>query len=246
MRPHSIIIGASAGLGRAIAEELAARAHRLYLISSDIEDLHPLAQDLRIRYNAEVFISSVELKNFSVHELYADVCNQIGEVNNLFLIAGKSDPLQDSGFIDDHFLNDLITTNFLSICQIVNIFLPVLSKNRSHNLVGIGSVAGVRGRQKNMVYAASKRGLETYFESCRHWLAHQNGAKVQFYRLGIMNTSMAQSGGPFPMADPRKIARTIANNLGKDLGTTPLPNWWKLIMLIIQNLPWFIFKKLNI
>lgn len=246
MKPHSIIIGASAGLGRALAEELAARGHSLFLISSDIEDLQPLAQDLRIRFNIKVFISSVDLKNFSVHELYADICNQIGEVNNLFLIAGRSDPLQDSGFIDDHFLNHLITTNFLSICQIVNIFLPALSMNQSHNLVGIGSVAGVRGRQKNMIYAASKRGLETYFESCRHWLTRQNGAKVQFYRLGIMNTSMAQSGGPFPMADPHVIARTIANNLGKDLGTTCLPSWWKLIMLIIQNLPWLIFKKLNI
>ncbi len=67
MKPHSIIIGASAGLGRALAEELAARGHSLYLISSDIEDLQPLAQDLRIRFNIKVFVSSVDLKNFSVH-----------------------------------------------------------------------------------------------------------------------------------------------------------------------------------
>ncbi len=99
---------------------------------------------------------------------------------------------------------------------------------------------------KNMICAASKRGLETYFESCRHWLAFQNSAEVKFYRLGIINTSMLQSGGSFSMVDTRKITRTIANNLGKDLGITYIPNWWKLIMLIIQNLPWFIFKKLNI
>ena len=64
-----------------------------------------------------------------------------------------------------------------------------------------------------MIYAASKSGLETYFESCRHWLSKVGGGNVQFYRLGIIDTSMSQDSSPFPKMSPQKAASIIVKRL---------------------------------
>ena len=190
---------------------------------------------------------AVDLRSFDATALRNEVFGQLGGIDNVVVVAGASDPQVDSGPIDPGFVRDLIEVNFLGAVDIVNAFLPDLATAPQGNLVGIGSVAGVRGRSNNMVYGAAKRGLETYFEACRHWLARQGGACVQFYRLGFVATSMTfGQSTPLPAASPEAIAERIAKNLGKDIGMCYLPNWWALVMTVLQFVPWFVFKRLNI
>ena len=78
-------------------------------------------------------------------------------------------------------------------------------------------------------------------------MAGQNGAKVQFYRLGYLKTRMtAGQKLPFPALDPSEAAKSMVANMGKDLGSVYLPRWWIGIMSLIQALPWALFKKLDI
>ena len=240
---NTVIVGASAGLGRAIAERLAADGHALYLIASDAQDIAALVADLGIRFGIKVSGESLDLAEFDAAALRQRVRENLGPVENLFYIAGFS--VLDSGPIADDLAVRLIDVNFTAAVRVVNAFLPDL-KAGGGNLVGAGSVSSSRGRRTNSVYAAAKSGLETYFAAMRHYLAGSH-CRVQFYRLGYIGTRMTFGQRlMFPALKPEQGADTIVKNLGRDLGAVYLPWWWWGITTIIRFLPWPIFKRLNI
>ena len=240
---NTVIVGASAGLGRAIAERLAADGHALYLIASDAQDIAALVADLGIRFSIKVSGESLDLAEFDAAALRQRVHDGLGPVENLFYIAGFS--VLDSGPIADDLAARLIDVNFTAAVRVVNAFLPDLQEGGG-NLVGAGSVSSSRGRRTNSVYAAAKSGLETYFAAMRHYLAGSR-CRVQFYRLGYIETRMTFGQRlMFPALKPEQGANTIAKNLGLHLGAVYLPWWWWGITTIIRFLPWPIFKRLNI
>ncbi len=241
----SVVVGASAGLGRALAEELAERGHALVLIASDQQDLDPLARDLALRFDVEVAPVAFDLLSVDPAAVRDAAVGALGTIDNLFLIAGLSTS-EDAGPLPDALAGQLINLNFTAAVRVINAFLPDLENNPAGNIVGIGSVAAARGRRNNSVYASAKRGLEFYFETLRHHLA-RHSCRTQFYRMGYIDTGMTLGQAlPFPAIPPQLAARKICNNLGRDRGMVYMPAWWFAIMTVLKFLPWVIFRKLNI
>lgn len=241
----SIIVGASAGLGRALAEELARRRHDLYLISSDQRDLDALASDLTLSNGITVHTLAMELAKADAEKIRDGFFLHFDHPDCLFLVAGYSDP-RDAGPVEPVLVEKIITVNFTAGVQIVNAFLNDLADRPEAHIVGIGSIAAARGRSKNSIYGASKRGLEFYFEALRHTLA-DNPCRVQFYRAGYMATNMlGDKKTLLPVAPPERIARVIADRLGGASGMRYLPGWWVWVMRIFVLLPWPIFKRLDL
>ena len=241
----SIVIGASAGLGRAIAEVLAARGHDLFLVASTEKDLAAVAADLAIRFDVQVGLHAIDLADADPAVLQSKVTKTLGAPDNLFYVAGVSFT-EDRGAIPDDVAMRLLAVNFTAGVRIVNGFLDTLADNPAANIVGIGSVAACRGRRGNSVYGSAKRGLEFYFETLRHYLA-PHACRVQFYRLGYLHTRMTLGQKlPFPAMQPEDAARKICDNLGRDSGAVHLPRWWFGITSLLRMLPWVIFRKLDI
>jgi short-subunit dehydrogenase len=240
----SVVIGASAGLGRALADRLASAGHHLYLLASDERDLVPLAADLHLRFGVQVYTRCVELTDVDVVDVRAHVLASLGPPDNLFYIAGAS--TMDSGPRDDGEVRRLIAVNFTSGVRLVNAFLDDLSRTTRANVVGAGSVAAVRGRRMNSVYGAAKSGLDSYFAAMRHYCVGKP-CRVQFYRLGYLATRMTFGQRlMFPAMTADAAAAVIVANLGRDLGAVYLPAWWKPIAAVVSLLPWPVFKRLNI
>lgn len=244
---RSLVTGASAGLGRAIAQDLARRGHRLVLLASQAPDLERVAEDIRITTGAEVHVLAVDLAKLEADVLKADVLDLLGGIDNLLLIAGVADQERDRGPLPDEVAARLMAVNFTAPLRIANAFLAELQAGAG-SIVLAGSVAAVRGRRANMVYGAAKRGLEAYGDSLRHYLAGKKSAcSVQTYRLGYLKTRMTFGQKlPFPALEPERAAAVIVENMGRDLGTVYLPGWWRYIMTVISLLPWPVFRRLNI
>ena len=241
---RSLIVGASAGLGRALAEQLAAAGHDLFLVASDQRDLIALRDDLRIRHGVKVATMAMDLGAPDPTILRKCVDHEFDQLNNLFYVAGVS--IMDAGALSDDILQNLIAVNFTSGVRIVNAFLDVLSTTEGGNIVGIGSVSAGRMRRVNSVYGAAKRGLEGYFEALRHRFVGLS-CHIQFYRVGYLRTRMTFGQKLlFPALDPSVAARIIIANLGTDRGVRYLPWWWSPIVKIVKLLPWAIYKRLNI
>lgn len=237
----AVIAGASAGLGRALAECLAAAGHELMLVARDGRDLDAVAKDIAIRFGTPVAWVAADLAQSDPLALRREVVHRLGSIDALFLIAGLGDS-SDCGPMSDAVLRRLIDVNYAGPVALVNAFLPDLMRTASAHLVGIGSVAVIRGRSRNMVYGSAKRGLEFYFEALRHRLAG-TGCRIQFYRVGFMDTTMlGNQTGPM-VVKPETVARLIVARLGGSSGSAYLPHWWGLVALGLRLLPWSLFKR---
>lgn len=240
----SLVIGASAGLGRALAQRLAEAKHDLFLVASDARDLDAISRDLSHRYGVKVSYSPIDLTAPDPALLRERVFADLGGINNLFYVAGVSS--MDTGAVPDELVRQTIAVNFESAVRLINVFLDDLARTTDANIVTISSVAAARGRRVNSIYGAAKRGVEAYSESLRHRLVG-SPCRVQCYRAGYLQTHMIFGQQLlFPALEPSVAAQTIFNNIGTDAGLVYLPRWWFPIITVIRLLPWFVFKKLNI
>jgi short-subunit dehydrogenase len=239
----ALIFGGSAGLGRALARELASRKHDILLVARDSRDLEAEAAHLRNVYGVSVEWMAVDAGTPEAAQKLAGLTG-LSSVRHIFFPIGMTHD-GDDGLLPPMTASALVNANLTSIIMTISLLLPGLLAADSGNIVGIGSVAAIRGRSSNIVYAATKRGLESYFESLRHRTASSR-IRVQFYRLGYVDTQMSYGKKlPFPKIAPQKVVEIIVRNLGKDLGCLTIPSFWLAIGYAVRILPWRIYRRLH-
>ena len=239
-----IIVGGSAGLGRAIAKKFASEKNDLIIISSDLRDTKALASDLEIRYGVNVIPLQLSLSKDQIRfKEVDDALENLSELEGLILPVGFNHSNDIPG-IDDKSFSELVNTNFTSVCLYINHFLPILKKLPDTTIIGFGSIAAIRGRSLNAAYAASKRALESYFESLRHFVA-DSPLTVQFYMIGYLDTNLSFGADMtlFKPAQVDRLADIVFNNRLQDFGTTSYPKYWKIIKILLPIVPWSVFKK---
>ena len=139
----------------------------------------------------------------------------------------------------------IIAVNFASAAEWCLAAASLLERQNSGVLVAVSSVAGDRGRQSNYVYGAAKAGLTTLVQGIAHRLARTK-ARAIVVKLGFVDTPMTahiQKGGPL-WARPEDVARRI--KAVADKGRSPVvyvPSFWRGIMLVVRNVPAFIFHR---
>lgn len=239
----SLVVGASAGIGRALAEILARRGHAVGLVASDDADLAPLDSDLQLRFGVPVSRFAMSLSPKNVENLCQRVHQELGRIDNLFLVCGVLHADKDFRSLSPELLQELIDVNLAVPLHLARLFLPDLLASPTANCVGIGSIAAARGRSKNTVYGAAKRGLEFFFAGLRQAVAGTR-CHTQFYRVGYVATQMTfGKRSLLPQATPAYIAEHILKNLGRDVRTAYLPWWWRGPIWAYQAIPDIIFQR---
>jgi short-subunit dehydrogenase len=240
-----LVVGASSGLGRALAERLARDRRSLLLVSSDQRDLTAISADLQTVSGA------------TVRTLAHDAADYVGFANRLSESLGPDEAIEgllfplgavsedDDGSLDPVSVERLFRVNFLSVVSVVSRLLPRLFEHRSGVIIGFGSVAAIRGRARNVAYAASKRALESYFESLRH-LCEPHGLTVAFYVLGYVDTNLSFGKAlRLPRASTAEVAERVCSELGRKRGKRYLPGWWVLVGSVVRHLPWSVFRRMR-
>jgi short-subunit dehydrogenase len=242
----AVVVGASAGLGRALSEALAAAGHDLVVVASDARDLAALASDLRIRFGVQVATVALDLgDDLSGVGRVGQAATELGGADSLLLPIGWAAPLDDATLASET-AEALVRTNFLAVAAVIAELLPQLQERPRACVVGFGSVAAARGRGANMVYAASKRALQTYFEGLRHSCA-DGSVRVRFYVLGYLDTSLAFGRRTLlPRADPARLAARVLRELGGRGGVVYHPPAWRVVCALLPLVPFFVYKRLNI
>lgn len=241
----ALVVGASAGVGRALTEVLAKRGDDLLIVASNKDDLEAQAAHLRLLYGVHVrTIAADASRPEECLQSIKAVAKVFGHIDEMFFPIGSS-VSDDCGTLPIEETQQLFNSNLIIVVGVIQQFLPSLTASGHGDIVGFGSVAAARGRGTNIVYSSAKRGLESYFESLRH-LTSRTGVNVQFYRLGYVGTQ--QSFGHrlmFPAVTPLSVAKVVVQNLGINRGLIYYPRYWSIIVRIVSALPWFVFKRLD-
>ena len=113
-------------------------------------------------------------------------------------------------------------------------------------IVGIGSVAGDRGRSGNPAYCTSKAGLHTYLESIRNRVARK-GVRVVTVKPGFVDTAMTRGlDGLFWLISADRAAEIILGHARRGTTVAYVPARWRWVMLIIRSIPSFLFRRLRV
>ncbi|MEO6688424.1 MAG: SDR family NAD(P)-dependent oxidoreductase [Dokdonella sp.] len=240
----ALIVGASSGLGRALAEELADRRHDLLLVASDARDLEALMADLGLRHGVTVRALALDLAGSADPGAHIAVALEgMSPLSALLLPIGYS--REDDDFsIAAVDIGQLLATNLHAPLAITHALLPKLLQTRG-TIALFGSIAAIRGRGRNVVYATAKRGLVSLYESLRQRY-RTDELRVQFYELGFLATNLTWGMRlPMPAMSPATVARIVADRLGRGSAFRHIPRKWTLIAVIIRALPWAIYRRVR-
>jgi short-subunit dehydrogenase len=238
------IIGASAGVGRALATAFAAAGHDLVIVSSDERDLRALSSDLTIRHGTRVAAIAADVNDGDGYLDRVADAGRLGALDGMLFPLGATAE-DDDGHFDPSLVGALNRVNYEAVVSAATRFLPELRERPRATLVAFGSVAAVRGRGRNVAYSAAKRALQGFFESLRHACAGSR-VRVQFYVLGYMETEQARGlQSRIPKGDPLALGRRVCRDVHRDVGVVYYPRFWRLIAGGVRAVPWTMYKRMR-
>lgn len=248
-RPGAIIVGASSGIGAALAGELARRGYQLALVARREPELQALATRLNGADAGAPPIARVyphDVRDYdAAPALFGRIRDDLGGAPlTLLVYASGALPAGDAGGWSFEEQREMIETNLLGAMRWLDLGAEVFARQGHGALVGVSSVAGDRGRNGNSAYMASKAGLSVYLESLRYRLASR-GVRVVTIKPGFVATQMiAGKQPPRPLVvSAERAAREIAAVCERGPEVVYVPARWGWIMRVVRAAPTFVMKR---
>ena len=242
MVQNIVIVGASSGIGRALALVLARPGRKLGLVARRQAELETLAAEVR-KLGATAEVEAADAADVAqATRSWATLQQKLGGIDTIVYAAGV---MPDVGADEFNTEKDtfMIDVNVTGAVAWLNLAAHDFQKAGRGVICGIGSVAGDRGRRPSPVYGATKAALHAYLESLRNrlWL---HGVRVVTIKPGPVDTPMTQGKGKMPLMVTAEVAaERIASALqgGPEVVYVAWP--WLVIMRILQHLPSFLFRR---
>ncbi|MBT3339160.1 MAG: SDR family NAD(P)-dependent oxidoreductase [Anaerolineae bacterium] len=245
-KKRAIVVGASSGIGAALAHRLADEGYQIALLARRVEMLEKLTNEINSRHGETRAIHYVHdvTDHESVPELLKKIISDLGGLDTFIYNAGISlmVGLKNFDFEKDRQTFDVNVTGALAW---LNPVAELFQSLKSGQIVGVSSVAGERGRVGNPSYNASKAALTCYLEALRNRLTRY-GVNVLTVKPGPVETDMIKDakGVLFPIS-AEQAAGDIFNAMHKRKQEVYTSGRWRWIMLVVRNIPSFIFRKLT-
>ena len=240
-----IILGATSTIARSFARLVAERGDSLILAGRDMEELERSALDCANRGAPKAEAIAFDARDAASFAAIIEKATASSDIINAAVFVGSMPP-QDEIDADPTLINGTVTDSFTGPAHFLSALAPVLEERGKGTVVGVGSVAGDRGRLGNYVYGASKAGFHAYLSGLRNRLG-RSGVHVVTVKPGTVDTAMTwgMDGLPF-LAQPEKIASDILRAVDKKKNVIYTPFIWWPVMTVIKSIPEAIFKRLKI
>ncbi len=228
---NAIIIGASSGIGEALARLLSSEGYRAGLCARRRQLLMALQSDLPGSVVKEMDVS----KPNEAIELFRELLEEMGGAGLVVISAG-------TGFINPELElqkeKATIDVNVLGFCAIANATVKYFIERGQGHLVAISSVAALIGSRQAPAYSASKAFVSNYLEGLRAMMRNlQLPITITDIRAGFVDTAMAQGSAIFWMASREKAARQIYQAITKKRAYVYVTRRWRLIAWLFKIMP---------
>lgn len=249
-------LGATKGMGRALARELAGRGDRLFLLGRGAQDLERSARDLEIRAGkarpdgarvGTAFCDLAEVVSFAPALQAAE--EHLGGLDVVVVTAGlfaTQEAMEEDPELA-HRVLDVDFTKTVLFCEEARKHLLRLRSERGGDgtLCVFSSVAGDRGRKPVALYGAAKAGLSRYLEALDHKF-RADGLITLDVKPGFVHTSMTAGLDPPPFAgQPEQVAKRVARAIERGEPCVYVPFPWGWILRVIRLLPRFVMRRVG-
>jgi short-subunit dehydrogenase len=233
------ITGASSGIGRALALELARRGHDLFLTARRLDALEQLRAQIATADPAR----RVEVRELDVRddrEVAAAIFEAKEALGRCDIVVANAG-LSNSGWVGENSVERaraIVETNLIGAIATIDAAVVLFRRQGGGQIVGVTSVAGERGLPGSSSYSASKAGLATYLQAVRAE-TYREPISVTTLSPGYIDTPINQDvkSRPF-LIDVDTGARTMADLIERDVRYATVPRFpWTVLAPLLRVLP---------
>lgn len=189
-RKVALVTGGSTGIGRAAAQQLAARGAKVFITGRRQAELDGAVAEIG---HGAVGIRADASKLDDLDRVYGQIAREAGHLDILFANAGGGDMTPLGAVTEDHF-DRIFATNVKGVLFTVQKALPLMKDGGS--VILTGSTAGVKGTPAFSVYSASKAAVRNF---ARSWLLELRERRI---RVNVVSPGPVRTPGLAGLAPP--------------------------------------------
>ncbi|MEQ6249830.1 SDR family NAD(P)-dependent oxidoreductase [Sulfitobacter sp. HNIBRBA3233] len=224
------LVGASDGLGEALAGVLSRAGAQVVLSSRSEDKLRAVAQKLPGK-------SDVVAMDVADNDSVKAAAKRVGEVDGVVFLAGVYWPFGAKDWDADQ-ANAMADVNFTGLMRVMGQVVPAMVERDAGHIVITSSLTGFRGLPNSIGYTASKAATMSLAE-CMYADLRKTGVKVQVINPGFIKTQLTDKNDfrmPFLM-QPDEAAREVFEHMNTDRFKKSFPWAFSLVFRLSQFLP---------
>jgi len=243
------VFGATSRIARELALTWAEAGHAVWVGGRDVTEAERIAADVRVRTGQRAVAGAFDALDVDGHAaLVGSIEDAVGPLDAAILAFGDmgDGPPAEGDALDFATARRVIDVNFTGAASICEAAAARMVERHRGTVIGIGSVAGDRGRQSNYVYGSAKGAFALYLQGLRNRL-FRHGVHVLTVKLGFVDTRMTWGlKTRIPVVSPEQAARAIHHAADQKVDTLYYPPFWRAVMGVIKAIPERAFKRLSL
>lgn len=231
------LVGASEGLGRALAERMSRAGVHLVLSARDAEKLRSVAAALP----GPATVAPCDVADAASVAAAAELA---GEIDGVVLLAGVYWPHAAQDWDADH-VTAMCDVNLTGTARVLGHVVPRMVARDAGHIVITGSLSGFRGLPGAIGYSASKAGVMSLAESM-HYDLRRTGVDVQLANPGFIRTRLTDKNDfrmPFIM-EPEQAATIMWEFMQTDRFKRSFPTLFSWVFRGSQFLPDWLYYRM--
>ena len=238
-----LITGASRGLGEGLARQFAARGYKLALTARKLEDLESLTEQLQSE-SPQVCVRSLDVADVdAVPGVLRECAEELGGLDIVIVNAGVAIAARGGKGMFEQ-MRTTIDVNLTGAIATAEAALEIFREQGTGQLVGISSIAALRGMPGQGAYSATKAGFSKYLEALRCETFNES-ISITELSPGYIDTELNRSLASRPFViSAEKGTRIMADLIEKQVGFRYVPPWpWTLVAQFLKLLPTAMLRK---
>ena len=237
------IIGASSGIGAALAREIASAGGDLFLSSRDLESLLTVKESLSMMPGDEAHCYPLDVADWSQVATAAEKIFKGDGIQRVVFMAALYDPMPLAE-LDVVSSERIIDVNLKGLLNVLNCVVPFLRRQADSQIAICSSLAGYRGLPNAQPYAATKAAATNIAESLR--IEEAGLIDVKLINPGFVETRLTKKNTfrmPF-LLTTEAAARYIMKGLSSRRFEIHFPRRFSMILKLLRILPYPVYFRI--
>lgn len=191
----ALITGATAGMGKAIAELFVEEGAQVVLMARREERLKELVEKLNCKDKVAVYSKGDVTSQEDIDNAVKTALDEFSRIDILINNAGIMDSFKSVGNLDDDTWNKVIDVNLTGPMKLLRAVIPEMIKNNGGSIVTVASVGGLYGKISGAAYTASKHGVIGLAKNTA-WMYKEENIRSNVIAPGGVETEIASTMNP--------------------------------------------------
>lgn len=238
---NAIIFGATSGIGNALTKILLKQGYNVAITGRRLDKLI----DLQKKYPTQILVKQNDIQDVDdVDKVFKEILSEFKTIDLVVQSSGV-------GFVNPKLewekQKQTVLTNVFGVTKLYVLSYNLFKEQQFGHLVGITSIASLRGSRAAPDYFASKAFQKSFLEGLHIKTKSIKSKKVYItdIRPGFVDTPMALGDKLFWMVPLEKAAKQIYSAINKKKRVAYISKRWRLIAWVLKLVPTWLLKKLT-